>query len=772
MTDRREFVSALVAAGLWTPIPRQRSSAPRVEAAASVFYAHPSAETTLVRFSVFDANAPAGRMRVFEGSGRRLLGTAGVLGVGGTLFGELWLPLRSETRIVSQLEMPGLSQPLRTQHDITPQPRWTLHWITVADPEQAIRYLRSLPIWRRTAAIAMLRDVGVKGNPFAVSETPIETLDHVSLLRRGVPARQLEDEFNIPVSPVAMVRQVDLGMHGSVLALAGAGIGHAALWSDTETTKITTLRARDGSAVHVAAIPAGSTPGDLGFGKGRDVMAKEVEHWLGRNREHQSSSQSSSVLVLVGTTIDDSLLQMAHAVADWNSRYAFPHIVVGNVSSYFESARIDTTPLNIRSVVRRRPPGSEEISDATVRRESQRVDRTAQMLAPLNALLQSNTPGVAGLAQHLGVQLDGVVIFNASPVPRTDLVTMPDGSEQMVTDVPAIGYAYLPTQTSSAPAPFLQLGPHSAFGQLFTVRLNPETGAISSLYSRTDDREWVRPNSRGLNAVRGAVLESVIRLRLPNIGMRLIAQRRTGDWGLLKTIVTVYDAQPWIDITNEFEDDTSEVLQYDFYFAVNRPQVAWETPAGFEEASAPLGSIAHLRWMRLRTEENWQVLFRGLDSTYAACDADGRIVSFAPQRRSRYRIKVASPHAAPDEPWHFGWSTDPLQLAPVSGAATSARPLPRFGHLIRTDGPGVAVIGIKPADNGDGAIVFLQELIGATRSVKLTGGILGFRGARHVDFTERHYGELTVSSEPAVTVPLSANGVAVVRLWDLHLRRG
>ena len=771
MTDRREFISALAVAGLWPPISRRRSSAPRVEASASVFYAHPGAETTLVRFSVLDANAPAGRMRVFESSGRRLLGTAGVLGVGGTLFGELWLPLRSETRIVSQLEMPGLAQPLRTQHDITPQPRWTLHWITVADPEQVVRYLRSLPTWRRIAAVAMLKQIGVKGNPFAASEAPIETSDHVSLLRLGVPARKLEDEFNIRVSPVAVVGQFDLAMHGSVLALAGGGIGTAALWSDAATTTITTLATRDGSAVRVAAIPVGSTPSALGFDKGRDVMAKEVERRLSSDGGLSPSSQSSKVLLLVGTTVDDSLLQMAQAVADWNSRYAFPHIVVGDASSYFESVRVDTAPSSIQPVGRRMPPASEEVTDAMVRREAERVDRTAQMLAPLNALLESNVPGVAGLAQHLGVRLNGTVIFNPSPVPRTDIVIMPDGSEQMVTDVPAIGYAYLPAQTSKAPAPFLQIGPHSAFGQLFTVRLNSETGAISSLYNRADDREWVRSSGRGLNAVRGAVLENVTRLRLPSIGMRLIAQRRT-DWGLLKTTVTVYEAQPWIDITNEFEDDTSEVLQYDFHFAVNDPQVVWETPAGFEEASAPLGSIAHLRWMMLRTEENWQVLFRGLDSPYAACDADGRIVSFAPRHRSRYRIKVASPYAAPDEPWHFGWSTDPLQLVPVSGTATSSRPLPRFGHLIGTDGPGVAVIGIKPADNGDGAIVFLQELIGATRSVKLTGGILGFLGARHVDLTERHYGELTVTSEPAVTVPLSAYGVATVRLLELHLRGG
>ena len=100
-------------------------------------------------------------------SGRRLLGTAGALGVGGRLFGELWLPLRGETGVVSQLEMPGLARPLRTPHRLTPQPRWTLHWVIVVDPHELIQLLENLPVWQRYAALKTLSALKVSGKGLA-----------------------------------------------------------------------------------------------------------------------------------------------------------------------------------------------------------------------------------------------------------------------------------------------------------------------------------------------------------------------------------------------------------------------------------------------------------------------------------------------------------------------------------------------------------------------------------------------------------------------------
>ncbi len=149
MTNRRDFLTSLAAASGSASLSRRGHSAPSVDATPTVFYAHPAGETTLVRFVIHDADAPAGRLRVYDQSGRRLLGTAGALGIGGSLFGELWLPLRGETSIVSQLEMPGLARPLRTPHWLAPQPRWTLHWVTVVDPHELTQLLENRPVWRR-----------------------------------------------------------------------------------------------------------------------------------------------------------------------------------------------------------------------------------------------------------------------------------------------------------------------------------------------------------------------------------------------------------------------------------------------------------------------------------------------------------------------------------------------------------------------------------------------------------------------------------------------
>jgi hypothetical protein len=109
-------------------------------------------------------------------------------------------------------------------------------------------------------------------------------------------------------------------------------------------------------------------------------------------------------------------------------------------------------------------------------------------------------------------------------------------------------------------------------------------------------------------------------------------------------------------------------------------------------------------------------------------------------------------------------------VQPVSATTGENATLPRFGSLLTVDEPGVAVLGIKPADNDDGTVVYVQELLGVTRDVKLTGGLLGFLGARRVDLLERHLGVLDVTDESAVTLSLPAHGVVAVRLIDLFLQ--
>jgi hypothetical protein len=745
-----------------------------VEPTTSIFFGHPAGETTLVRFAVHNADAEAGRLRVYDGGGQRLLGTAGVLGVGGILVGELWLPLQRATRIITQLEMPGLGTPLYTEHQLAPKPRWTLHWITVVDPEQLTRQLALLPQWRQLAAHAMLPSLPIATNPFPAGDAPLATLDHLPLLRRGRAARVLEETVGIPVSPVAVGQAADLRMRGSVLGMTAGAVPYAALLDDAAREPFGRLHGRDAAAIDITSQVAGGTPEDLGFSQGGDAMAQRVERWITQTPRFLSPTYGTQVALVIGSEVNDDFATIAQSVGDWNSRYAFPRIIVGDAEPFFAEARrvFNITPTSADvPEVRRVDPGDDEIVQAGIRRDAERREHVQRMLAPLNDLVGRDLTGIRGMAAHLDTAVDGTVVFNPSPVSRSDLVTMPDGSEHFATDIPALGYAYMPGRSSLAGKPYEQPGPPSVFGQLLTVRLDENTGAVSSLYNRSVNREWVRPGSPGLNAVRGAVLQRVTRLRLPGIGMRLIAERHTAS-SRLTTTITVYEMLPWVDITNDFTDGPSRALEYDFHFAAEDPRVSWEAPAGYEDGSTPLGPVAHLRWFHLQAQDNWQILFRGLDAPYVACDTNGRVVSRSPAGRSRYRLGIASPFAPPDERWYFGWSTEPFVVASVAGAAAGQRRLPRFGHLIAVDQPGVVVLGIKPADNGDGAIVYMQDLLGVGRDIVLRGGILGFRGARTTDVLERHTGVLPVTLESGVSVRVPAHGIATVRLYDLFLRGG
>ena len=86
--------------------------------------------------------------------------------------------------------------------------------------------------------------------------------------------------------------------------------------------------------------------------------------------------------------------------------------------------------------------------------------------------------------------------------------------------------------------------------------------------------------------------------------------------------------------------------------------------------------------------------------------------------------------------------------------------------------PSSEPVQIVAAAWGDGAIVYMQDLLGVGRDIVLRGGILGFRGARKTDVLERHTGVLPVTLESGVTVHVPAYGIATVRLYDLFLRGG
>jgi len=113
----------------------------------------------------------------------------------------------------------------------------------------------------------------------------------------------------------------------------------------------------------------------------------------------------------------------------------------------------------------------------------------------------------------------------------------------------------------------------------------------------------------------------------------------------------------------------------------------------------------------------------------------GRPPGEAARGRSRFRLAVHGYDPEPDAPWIFGWNAEPLVTAPV--APNEAGRLPRFGSLLRVDPVGVAVLGLVPAEDGAGLILYLQDSIGVGRRVDVQPGLIRFSGGRLVDFRYR-----------------------------------
>ena len=786
MNSRREFLEFLAAAGLVVPRPSEAAvggvlsgsvaRAPRVVAAPSLLHAHPDGERTLVRFRVFDTDVPAGRLRLF-GTDGGLLGTAGVIRDGDHLYGELWIRLTRRRAVTSMLEIPGRRTPLRTGHTLTPQPRWTLHWITIADPAELDARLAPLPIWNRAVEIAALHDARVGANPFRAPGRPLDLLDHPAFLRTATAARRVEEAWGIPASPVALADVRVASIDATPLALAGAGIGLVVLAGGSSTPGRHPLQSRDGASVVAITTGRGSDPASLGFGEGGDRMTDAIESWLALTPPLLSTPDGARTGMVFSTDIE-RLRAMHHHVDEWNSRFAFPRIVIGGVETLL-SAGVDTGPALSSSAstatdggppAPHPAPGPDALRRARDWRHADARARLTTLIDPLARLLGSSRPGVEGMVERMAFPVAGHLVFNPSPLSRSDLADFPDGSRRMVTNAPALGYVYLPDLDRERPAEVVDEGVLRIAAGRWALALDPVTGSIASLTDRAGS-EWSAVRYGGLNHIDGARLVDVARVIVPGVGTRLEYHRRTTQ-GVVASRVMLYDELGWIDITNRTESDRLH-LPVRFGFEVEPERVAWETPGGFEERNVMVGAFAHLRWVELDGPSR-QVLIRGLDTPWWDADVtvrDGPFVltSLTPGGTCRYRLQAGPPSGAPETGPRFGWDAEPLRVVAVS--RQRGVELPGFSRLLRID-PGAMVVGCKPADRGFGIVVYLQEVMGFAHDVRIEPALLGFAGARLVDFVERDLDRPVSLEGGAARVPVPAWGIVAVRLSGLDLRGG
>jgi alpha-mannosidase len=423
-------------------------------------------------------------------------------------------------------------------------------------------------------------------------------------------------------------------------------------------------------------------------------------------------------------------------------------------------------------------------------------------------------PGGAGVALSYADQ----------KAPGVDL----EGGDALVLlrDVPPLGYVALAAKPRGPAPPVDEGDALEASAGGFRVRLDPATGAIASLVG-SDAKErvkasswsglnqllnvtggeqsalWTSPDRDTLRApptldVAGATRSASRRARLPGIGVRLDVTRALRGCSAVRSTVTLYDELPWVDIENRITKTATpgkEAVYAAFPFAFTAPTVEVEVPLGRmtvdrdQQPGSCRDWYSHAHWVWLH-EASDGVLWSAPDAPLftlndivrgawrRALVPDGTLFSYAMNnywhtnyaaRQAgevvfRYRLSLLAP-GDPAEPVRRGWGAcDPLY---VSAPYTNATP----GPLIAKDSAlgvpdrGVLVVGAKPADDGDGAIIKLLDTRGAARTVGLWPAAYGFQLARRTNLVEMNGEALTVGSDRSASLDLKSWGIAAARLF-------
>jgi hypothetical protein len=277
-----------------------------------------------------------------------------------------------------------------------------------------------------------------------------------------------------------------------------------------------------------------------------------------------------------------------------------------------------------------------------------------------------------------------------------------------------------------------------------------------------------------------------------------VTERALEGFPSIVSTVTLYDELPWVDIENRVVKDATlakEALYVAFPFAFTKPTVDIEVPLGrmtVERDQQP-GSCrdwyVHAHWVWFR-EGSEGLLWSGPDTPLLTLNdlfrgawrrslvPDGTLFAYAMNNywhtnyaarqggaaTFRFRLSLLAPGDA-TEPVRRGWAAcDPLYLSPAYDNATPGPLIGKDRALFLSD-RGALVVGAKPADDGEGAIVKLLDVTGQARSVGVWPAAYAFRLARRTNLVELDGEPIAVTGDGKAAVDLAAWGVAAARLF-------
>ncbi len=450
--------------------------------------------------------------------------------------------------------------------------------------------------------------------------------------------------------------------------------------------------------------------------------------------------------------------------------------------------------------------------------------------------------GVSALSSLVKTSARSLVVINSASWPRTDVVDVklppglcvanPDirscndsnGTLLLVKNVPPCGYRVLKlAPKTDGSQPRVEPDPGTTLeSPFYRVRFDPVSGAMTSLFDKRLGRELVdarapyrlneylyvaggdgsrivmNPNGPEPKLTVFTPANATLRrVRLGQLGERMIIESSTVMTPRLVTEVTLWNDLPRVDILNRVtktQTDKKEAVYFAFPFQADNPTFRYECPDGIVDANTDMLPGACLDWFAVqdfvevsspRTAITWAtpdaplVCFQDINRAkwqtrlpmktghlYAYVMNNYWHTNYKAEQGGQFTFRFSiSSRARHDNPAsaRFGWAaSNPLQ--PVLTGPNPQGLLPgRAASLVQVSEPDVLLTAAKKPDIGEGLVLRFWEVGGRSLTAHVHLDHLRADKATACNLVEDLQGPLLIRKD-TISVPIRAFGLATVRL--------
>src|SRR5438552_562774 len=544
----------------------------------------------------------------------------------------------------------------------------------------------------------------------------------------------------------------------------------------------------------------------FGFDVGPDEMGHRLSDWLLNQPAFLAQNWPYDTALLYGADWQDNALMkeaIVTNVQEFGRRFTFPRIVMGRPEDFFRDLE---RRYGTKIPVRRGDTGLYWEDGAASTAAELAAFRSAQLMARASEIVElwddrieprdENTVARRrGRADARAAMWRDLLLFGEHTWGADESIVAP-ASRQTVAQ-----WEYKKRFIDAGAAAardhlrdgLLRLGRASRVGRgRLVYARGGEHSALWTSGNRDDLKNPPQLQLSQTKLVRGH------RERLPGIGMRLVIERALEGFSAITSTITLYDELPWVDIENRIVKTATvakEALYIAFPFAFIKPAVDVEVPLGrmVVDRDQQHGSCrdwyCHAHWVWLH-EGNDGVLWSGPDTPLFTLNdlfrgawrrtivPDGTLFAYAMNNywhtnyaasqggpvTFRFRLSLLAPGDVA-EPVRRGWAAcEPLYVSPSYTNETPGPLIAKDRALFYAD-KGVMIVGAKPADDGEGAIVRLLDVAGQARSVGVWPAAYGFKLARRTTLVEQNGDAIAVGGDGRALLDLAAWGVAAARLF-------